>query len=97
MGLAFELAFVALRLADRGDLANAVLADKIVDLAKTGERDPERLCDGVLMTAAAQGIGPTRPSANAGLAGLFLDLVPVVEDCAQDLVGQCSPGAGRRR
>jgi hypothetical protein len=26
MGLAFELAFVALRLADRGDLANAVLA-----------------------------------------------------------------------
>ena len=49
MGLAFEMARVALRLADRGDLANQVLANKIVELAKAGERDPERLCDGVLM------------------------------------------------
>jgi hypothetical protein len=49
MGLAFEMALVALRLADRGDLANEVLARKIMDLAKAGERDPERLCDGVLL------------------------------------------------
>ena len=48
MGLAFEMALVALRLIDRGDLANDVLAHKIMDLAKAGERDPERLCDGVL-------------------------------------------------
>ncbi|MEA2960442.1 MAG: hypothetical protein QOI46_540 [Alphaproteobacteria bacterium] len=48
MGLAFEMALVALRLADRGDLANEVLARKIMDLAKAGERDPERLCEGVL-------------------------------------------------
>lgn len=48
MGLAFEMALVALRLIDRGDLANDVLAQKIMDLAKAGERDPERLCDGVL-------------------------------------------------
>ena len=48
MGLAFEMALVALRLADRGDLANDVLARKIMDLAKAGERDPERLCEGVL-------------------------------------------------
>jgi len=47
MGLAFEMALVALRLADRGDLANDVLARKIMDLAKAGERDPERLCEGV--------------------------------------------------
>ena len=47
MGLA-EMALVALRLADRGDLANEVLARRIVDLAKAGERDPERLCEGVL-------------------------------------------------
>jgi hypothetical protein len=46
MGLAFEMALVALRLADRGDLANDVLARKIMDLAKAGERDPERLCEG---------------------------------------------------
>jgi hypothetical protein len=43
------MALVALRLADRGDLANQVLARKIMDLAKAGERDPERLCDGVLL------------------------------------------------
>jgi hypothetical protein len=49
MGLAFEMALVALRLADRGDLANEVLARKIVDLAKAGERDPDRLCEGVLL------------------------------------------------
>ena len=44
MGLAFEMALVALR----GDLANEVLARRIMDLAKAGERDPERLCEGVL-------------------------------------------------
>ena len=48
MGLAFEMALIALRLADRGDLANQVIANKIIELAKAGERDPERLCDGVL-------------------------------------------------
>jgi hypothetical protein len=45
MGLAFEMALVALRLADRGDPANAVVAHKVIDLAKAGERDPERLCE----------------------------------------------------
>jgi hypothetical protein len=49
MGLAFEMALIALRLADRGDLANEILAQKIMALAKAGERDPERLCDGVLI------------------------------------------------
>jgi hypothetical protein len=45
MGLAFEMALVALRLADRGDPANEVVAHKVIDLAKAGERDPERLCE----------------------------------------------------
>jgi hypothetical protein len=53
MGLAFEMALVALRLADRGDLANEVLARRIMDLAKAGERDPERLCEGVSRASAA--------------------------------------------
>jgi hypothetical protein len=48
MGLAYEMARVALRLSDRGDLANEVLAHKIINIAQTGERNPERLCDGVL-------------------------------------------------
>jgi hypothetical protein len=47
-GIAFEMSLVALRLADRGDLANEVVAHKIIELARAGERDPERLCDGVL-------------------------------------------------
>ena len=48
MGLAYEMALIALRLGDRGDLANEVVAQKIIALAKAGERDPERLCDGVM-------------------------------------------------
>jgi hypothetical protein len=46
MGLAFEMALVALKLADRGDLANEVLAQKIVELAQTGERSRDRPVDG---------------------------------------------------
>jgi hypothetical protein len=38
MGLDYEMALVALRLADRGDLANEVLAHRIMDLAKAGEQ-----------------------------------------------------------
>jgi hypothetical protein len=48
MGIAFQMALVALRLADRGDLANEVVAHKIIELAKAGERDPDRMCDGVM-------------------------------------------------
>ena len=48
MGLAFEMALVTLRLADRGDLANEIVASKIIALAKAGERDPERLCESVM-------------------------------------------------
>jgi hypothetical protein len=48
MGLAYEMALIALRLGDRGDLANEVVAQKIIALAKAGERDPERMCDGVM-------------------------------------------------
>jgi hypothetical protein len=59
MGLAYEMALIALRLGDRGDLANEVLAHKIMDLAKAGERDPERLCDGVLQEFRAPPHGKT--------------------------------------
>jgi len=39
MGVAFEMARVALGLADRGDLANEILAKRIIELAKAGERN----------------------------------------------------------
>lgn len=48
MGLAFEMTLISLRLVDRGDIANDVVAHKIFELAKAGERDPERLCETVL-------------------------------------------------
>jgi hypothetical protein len=48
MGLANEITLISLHLVDRGDIANDVIARKIIELAKTGERDPERLCESVL-------------------------------------------------
>lgn len=48
MGVAFEMACIALRLADRDDLANAVIAKRIVALAEAGERNPDLLCESVL-------------------------------------------------
>jgi hypothetical protein len=45
MGVAFELARVALRLADRDDPAIAILAKRIIALAKEGERNPDLLCE----------------------------------------------------
>ena len=48
MGLAYEMVLIALRLSDRGDIANDVVAHKIIEHAKGGERDPEQLCEAVL-------------------------------------------------
>jgi hypothetical protein len=49
LGLAFEMALVALQYADRvvSPTRDAV-AQKIIELAKAGERDPGRLCDAAL-------------------------------------------------
>jgi hypothetical protein len=49
MGLAFEMALVALERTDgTTNPTREAVAQKIIDLAKAGERDPERLCDGAL-------------------------------------------------
>jgi hypothetical protein len=48
MGLAFEMTLISLRLVHLGDISNNVIAEKLIDLAKSGERDPERLCEAVL-------------------------------------------------
>ena len=49
LGVAFEMALVALQHAD-GVIAPTrdAVAQKIIELAKAGERDPERLCDEAL-------------------------------------------------
>jgi hypothetical protein len=46
MGVAFEMARVALGLAeDRDDLAHEMIAKQIIELAKAGERNPDLLCE----------------------------------------------------
>jgi hypothetical protein len=49
MGIAFEMALGSL-CATPGcaDPVREAVARKIIELAKAGERDPERLCDGAL-------------------------------------------------
>jgi len=44
MGMAFERASVELRLSGRSDPLGKLLADRIIELARTGERDPDELC-----------------------------------------------------
>ncbi len=48
MGVAFEMACVALRLADRDRPADEVLARRIIELTKAGEHNPDVLCENVL-------------------------------------------------
>ena len=48
MGIAYEMTLISLRLVDRGDIVNNVVAQKLIELAKSGERDPERLCEAVV-------------------------------------------------
>ena len=45
MCLAFEMTRLALGLADRGDIANELIAKKIIELAKAGERNLDLLCE----------------------------------------------------
>ena len=48
MGLAFEMTRAALRISNQDDLAPEIIATKTIELAKAGERDPDRLCDQAL-------------------------------------------------
>jgi hypothetical protein len=52
-GLAFETAIQALRNWGDVDPPREAIAKAIVDLAKGGERDPERLCDAALKACQA--------------------------------------------
>ncbi len=45
MGVAYELSRAALRCGDRDSIADKIVADKIIELAKAGERNPDRLCE----------------------------------------------------
>jgi hypothetical protein len=44
----------SLKLADRADLATEIVAKRIIELAKQGERDPDRLCERALIDLREQ-------------------------------------------
>jgi hypothetical protein len=48
LGVAFELTCIALRIEGSDDWVKQAIADKIISLAKTGERNPEVLCEQAL-------------------------------------------------
>jgi hypothetical protein len=65
MGVAFEVACVALQLRDRSDPAiTAMLAEKIIVLAKSGERRATALCERALSELGFPAVsGGTRAAA----------------------------------
>jgi hypothetical protein len=54
MGLAFEMTRLALGLADRGDIANELIAKRIIELAQAGELKPDVLCEAVVQELRVQ-------------------------------------------
>jgi hypothetical protein len=56
MGLAFEMTRLALGFADRGDIANELIAKKIIELAQGGELNPDILCEAVVKELRVQGL-----------------------------------------
>jgi hypothetical protein len=48
LGVAFEQVCIALRIGDCGDDVKNAVANKIIALAKTGERNPDLLCERAL-------------------------------------------------
>jgi hypothetical protein len=53
MGVAFEMAHAAL-VRDWGSYADAILAKRIIELAKAGELNPDLICEQVLRGFRAQ-------------------------------------------
>jgi hypothetical protein len=49
IGVAFEMVREALRLGHQDNLINETVAKRIIEHAKTGELDPDLLCESVLM------------------------------------------------
>ena len=54
LGVALELVCIAVRTGDCADEVKQAIADKLIALAQTGERNPEVLCDKVLRDIRGQ-------------------------------------------
>ena len=48
LGVAFEQICIGLRIGDCGDDVKNAIAKKIIELAHTGERNPDQLCERAL-------------------------------------------------
>jgi hypothetical protein len=48
MSVAFEMTCAALRYTKRPNIAHEAIANRIIELAKNGVRNPDRLCERVL-------------------------------------------------
>jgi hypothetical protein len=55
---ALECVLEALKLTDRTDRLTMIVASKLIELARAGERDPQRLCDLTLDAIQAGGRTP---------------------------------------
>ena len=62
MGVAFEMARIALRLADQGDVASEIMAKRIIELAEAGERNPDLLCERALQSLREQYLTDITPT-----------------------------------
>ncbi len=48
LGVAFEMVCIALRIGDCDDYVKQAIANKVIDLATAGERNPDLLCEQAL-------------------------------------------------
>ena len=48
LGVAFEMVCIALRIGDSDDGVKQAIANKIIELARAGERNPDLLCEQAL-------------------------------------------------
>ena len=48
LGVAFEMVCIALRIGDCDDYVKQAIADKVINLATTSERNPDLLCEQAL-------------------------------------------------
>jgi hypothetical protein len=62
LGVAFEITRAALRIEDHNAAAKEVVARKLIQMAKEGERDPDRLSERLLeLIAEPTSVSPSSP------------------------------------
>ena len=66
LGVAFEMICVGLRIGDCAEEVKQAIANKVIELAKTGERNPDLLCERALKDIRqSQGVKCAKPSSTA--------------------------------